>query len=151
MPILNQMFSNRADILATIKRTFKTGSVCFRSGKFLWGVAGTLSRRSSRWWSWSRSWPSGRSSEGSASKTSGPEKRAILVLGVLFLLHCNSLAAQFSIGHTPGIEPRPSASRGKHLTPTARLQPRVEQFLTNKVAHSGGRVRLCKSTTNRCE
>ena len=84
--------------LVTIKITFKTGLVCFRSGKFLWGVAGTLSRRSSRWWSWSRSWPSGRSSEGSASKTSGPEKRAILVLGVLFFLHCNSLVVQFSIG-----------------------------------------------------
>ena len=51
-------------------------------------------------------------------------------LGFFFLLPWNSLAAQFSIGHTPGIEPRPSASRGKPLTPTARLQPRVEQFLT---------------------
>ena len=124
--------SNRADILVTIKRTFKTGSVCFRSGKFLWGVAGTLSRRSSRWWSWSRSWPSGRSSEGSASKTSGPEKRAILVLGVHFLLHWNSLPAQFSIGHTPGIEPRTSASVGKHLSPPARLWTRFEQFLVKR-------------------
>ena len=142
--------SNRADILVTIKITFKTGLVCFRSGKFLWGGAGTLSRRSSRWWSWSRSWPSGRSSEGSASKTSGPEKRAILVLGVLFFTPLEFASSAIFYRPHSGDRTQTLSIQRQALDPYSKIAAQSRAVL-NKVAHSGGMLCLCNTTTYWCE